>query len=171
MIRYFLYFLIVFLSGIVIYYFFPERKLPKGQTIDSIVVYKSKEEMHVYADGKLLKKYSISIGKSPRGDKEYEGDNKTPEGLYIINDKNPNSSFYKNLGISYPDSRHKANARKIGKPAGGDIKIHGMSKDFSWIGKFHRFSNWTNGCIAVTNEEMEELYNAVRIGASINIKL
>lgn len=170
MTRYLLYFLIISLAGVTIYYYFPEKKLPKGQTIDTIIVYKSKEEMHVYADGKLLKKYSISIGKNPTGDKEYEGDNKTPEGFYTINDKNPNSSFYKNLGISYPDKEDKERARKMGKPAGGDIKIHGMSKDFSWMGKFHRFSNWTNGCIAVTNEEMEELYNAVKIGAAINIK-
>jgi murein L,D-transpeptidase YafK len=153
-----------------LYYFYPEGKLAKEIKIDSIVVHKSKREMNVYSQGKLLKTYPIALGRQPKGAKEYEGDRKTPEGVYYINDKNPNSGWYKNLGISYPNSKDIKRAKQLGKPAGGDIKIHGLKNGNGSIGKFHRWFDWTLGCIAVTNEEMEELYNAVGIGCTIEIK-
>lgn len=94
---------------------------------------------------------------------------KTPEGLYFINDKNPNSIFHKNLGISYPDKKDIINAKRLGKKAGGDIKIHGLSDNRNYIKTFHRWRDWTAGCIAVTNEEIDELYAAVKIGSPIEI--
>ena len=153
-----------------LYYFFPNDKLPKEIKIDSIVVHKSKREMNVYSQGKLVKIYPIALGRQPKGAKEYEGDRKTPEGLYYINDKNANSGWFKNLGISYPNSKDIKRAKELGKPTGGDIKIHGLKNGNGFIGKFHRWFDWTLGCIAVTNEEMEELYNAVIIGCTIEIK-
>ena len=170
MYKFFLYFGILFLTVTTIYYFYPEKRLPSNKTIDEIIVLKSKEEMYVYSKGELIKKYTISIGLNPKGDKEYQGDNKTPEGIYSINDKKLMSTCYKNLGISYPNNEDKEYARKLGKPVGGDIKIHGIKNGFGFVNKFHRFKNWTNGCIAVTNDEMEELYNSVKIGAKITIK-
>jgi len=97
------------------------------------------------------------LGRNPVGHKEFEGDKKTPEGIYTINDKNPNSGYYKNLGVSYPNAQDIENAKKLGKPAGGDIKIHGIRNYCGIIGKFQRWADWTYGCIAPTNREMEEI--------------
>jgi murein L,D-transpeptidase YafK len=164
--------LIVLLSflGLTFYYFYPEDKLPTGVQIDNILVYKSKRELLVYSNGQLIKMYKISIGLQPVGDKQFQGDNKTPEGIYFINDKNPNSICHKNLGISYPNKDDIANAKRLGKSAGGDIKIHGLFNNSGFISKFHRWFGFTYGCIMVTDEEIDELYNAVKIGTRIDIK-
>lgn len=155
---------------LLISYFNSAPGLPADCHIDSIVVYKSKRTMLVFANGSCLKTYKIALGKTPVGDKEFEGDNKTPEGVYSINAKNPNSSFHKNLGISYPDSMHIAAAQQQGRSAGGDIKIHGLRNGAGWIGSLHRLRDWTAGCIAVTDSEIDELFAAVEIGAKIEIK-
>ncbi len=89
----------------IVYYFYPEQKLASNIKIDSLAVYKSKRELMAYSHGQLIKTYKISLGKNPIGDKEFEGDKKTPEGVYFINAKNPNSGYYKNLGISYPNKQ------------------------------------------------------------------
>jgi murein L,D-transpeptidase YafK len=158
------------LAGLLIYYFFPENQLSNEIQIDCIVVYKSKREMLVYSNGELQKVYKISLGRQPIGYKEFEGDKKTPEGIYSINDKNPHSGYHKNLGISYPSNRDLENAKQLGRPAGGDIKIHGLKNGIGLIGKFHRWFDWTLGCIAVTDKEIDELYRAVKIGTPIEIK-
>ncbi|WP_136668318.1 murein L,D-transpeptidase family protein [Flavobacterium sp. H122] len=155
--------------GFVIYYFYPEDRLPTNIQIDRLVVNKSKRQMHAYANGQLVKTYKISLGKQPIGDKEIEGDKKTPEGIYFINDKNPNSGYHKNLGISYPNKEDIENVKSLGLPAGGDVKIHGLRNGVGFIGKFHRWHDWTLGCIAVTDEEIDELYNAVKIDTQIEI--
>jgi murein L,D-transpeptidase YafK len=158
------------LVGLLIYYFYPEHKLPNHIQIDRIVVHKSKREMLVYSNGELQKTYKVSLGWQPTGHKEFEGDKKTPEGTYFINDKNPHSTYYKNLGISYPDKKDLENARRLGKLAGGDIKIHGIRNGFGFIGKFHRWFDWTLGCIALTDNEIDEMYQAVKIGTPVEIK-
>lgn len=94
---------------------------------------------------------------------------RTPEGVYTIHSRNPESSFYLNLGISYPSAEDKIYAEKLGKSVGGAIKIHGLRNGSGWKGRFHRLSDWTAGCIAVTNAEMEELYRAVPLGTPIII--
>lgn len=154
----------------VIYYFWPEPALDENAVINKIVVLKSQRKMQVYQDELLLKTYTISLGGSPVGDKAYEGDRRTPEGKYIINAKNPNSVCYKNLGISYPAESDLAAAKKLGKAPGGDIKIHGMYNGRGWIGKFHRWFDWTAGCIAVTDAEMDEIYFHTATGTPIEIK-
>jgi len=161
--------LFLFINGFIAYYYYPEPKLPNGAKIDSIVVFKSKRQLLAYSKGNLLKKYKIALGRQPVGAKQFEGDRKTPEGIYFINDKNPNSGWHKNLGISYPNQNDIENAIAQGKTAGGNIKIHGLQNGKGYIGKFHRFKDWTLGCIALTNEEVDELYNAVIIGAEIKI--
>jgi murein L,D-transpeptidase YafK len=158
------------LAGLMIYYFYPESKLPNAAQIDNIIVYKSRRQMLVYSNGRLLKTYSVSLGRQPVGAKEFEGDNKTPEGIYFINDKNPNSDYYKNLGVSYPNESDIENAKRFGKSAGGDIKIHGLKNKLGFIGKFHRWFDWTAGCIAVTDNEIDELYSAIKIGTPVEIK-
>lgn len=160
----------VFLTAFAVYYFYPEPKLPAGISIDKLVVYKSKRQLLAYSNGQLVKTYHVSLGGQPAGDKEFEGDKKTPEGIYFINDKNPNRGYHKNLGISYPNDNDLAYSKNLNKPAGGDIKIHGLRNHTGFIGKFHRWSDWTLGCIAVTNDEIDELYDAVKIGTPIDIR-
>lgn len=139
------------------------------QNIDSIVVLKSERRLQVYNNGHLLKTYKIALGEHPIGHKQYEGDRKTPEGLYFINGKNPNSTCHKNLGISYPNDTDRAAARKIGKSPGGDIKIHGLPNGQGYIGRMHSMKDWTYGCIAVTDEEVDEIYDHTAVGIPINI--
>lgn len=158
------------LLGLTVYYFYPEDKLPAETQIDRLVVYKSKRQLLAYSNGQLLKTFKISLGRQPIGDKEFEGDKKTPEGLYFINDKNPNSGYHKNLGISYPDKDDIEYSKRLGKPTGGDVKIHGLRNNTGVISKFQRWYDWTLGCIAVTDEEIDELYSAVKIGTQIDIK-
>ncbi len=146
-----------------------EKSLPANIKIDRLIVRKSDRKLEAYAKGELVKIYPISLGKQPVGDKQYEGDNKTPEGRYIINDKNPHSGYYKNLGISYPNAADRREAKSLGKPVGGDIKIHGLPNKMPIIGRWHRIMDWTAGCMAVTNDEMEELYKAVPLGTPIEI--
>jgi murein L,D-transpeptidase YafK len=149
--------------------FFPGKKLPAGTVIDRLVVFKSERKMEAWANGALIKTYSIALGGNPLGHKQHEGDRRTPEGTYTINNRNPRSRFYKNLGISYPNDADCAHAASIGKPPGGDIKIHGLRNGRGWRGRLHLLKDWTHGCIAVTNPEIDELYTAVKDGAVIVI--
>jgi len=161
---------IIVLSSLLLYYFYPIQKIPAGISIDKIIVHKSKHRLEAYSNNKLIVNYKIAIAKNPVGAKEYQGDLKTPEGIYTINDKNPNSGYHKNLGISYPNAEDIAHAKQLGKPTGGDIKIHGLKNGQGYIGKFLRWKDWTNGCIALTDEEVDELYEHTLIGALIEIK-
>src|SRR5688572_9554626 len=111
-------------AGTLIYYFFPERKLPPNKKIDKLVVVKSKRIMEAYSKGELIKRYKISLGQVPVGDQQWEGDTKTSEGRYSINGKNPNSGFHNNLGISYPNTADVAEAKLKGVSPGGEVKIH-----------------------------------------------
>lgn len=144
-------------------------ELKKGDVIDYIEVFKEDRLMKVYSKGELLKTYDIALGFRPEGKKHFKGDGKTPEGVYYINDKNPHSVAHKNLGISYPNSEDIKYAKRNGMSPGGDIKIHGLMKKWEFYGSFHKYVDWTGGCIAVTNEEVDELYSHVKIGAKIKI--
>ena len=155
--------------GLLVYYFYPENKLQTEIQIDKLVVYKSKRQLLAFANGQLMKTYTISLGRQPIGHKEVQGDNKTPEGMYYIYSKNPYSVAHKNLGISYPNKEDIKKAKQLGKPTGGDIKIHGLPNKLGFIHKFHRWVDLTYGCIMVTNQEMDELYKAVKIGTPIVI--
>ena len=155
--------------GLIIYNALPEEALPTDKKITKIIVEKSKRQLKVFSDTMLLKTYEISLGSNPLGHKQYEGDGKTPEGKYIINDKNPNSGYYLNLGISYPNSQDIKYANSINKSPGGDIKIHGLRNGIGFIGKLQRLFDWTQGCIALTNTEIKELFDNVPIGTKIEI--
>lgn len=144
------------------YYFYPSSSI--NNDITKIEVYKQKRKMLLYSENEVIQEYSISLGFQPIGKKIKEGDGKTPEGVYKIDAKNENSSCYKNLGVSYPNSSDRANGY-----TGGLIKIHGLKNGFGFVGKFHRFYDWTDGCIAVTDLEMEELFQNVTIGTKLII--
>ena len=162
--------ILLIVSFPVIYYFFPEKELDMSKKIDKILVLKSKRQLQVYGKGELIKTYKISLGRKPVGAKQFEGDNKTPEGQYIINDKNPNSGYHLNLGVSYPSASNIRFAKSKGKSPGGLIKIHGLKNGRGYIGKFHQVVDLTHGCIAVTNQEIEELYHNIKIGTVIKIR-
>ena len=120
--------------------------------------------MHLLHHESVLKSYDVDLGFAPTGDKEKEGDGRTPEGLYMIDRRNPNSEFHLSLGISYPNEEDIRLAEELGEDPGGDIFIHGESNPLRW-----RRRDWTLGCIAVTNREMEEVYAMVRDGTPIMI--
>jgi len=137
--------------------------------VEQIIVYKSIRKLELWSVGSMIRTYHIALGQNPEGHKLFEGDGRTPEGEYFIDDKNPKSKFYLNLGISYPNDEDRRNAYQTGKEPGGDIKIHGLPKGYGWIGKFHKFKDWTAGCIAVSNKEIREIYDLVEIGTPIKI--
>ena len=141
----------------------------KENKVDQIIVLKSKRKIQLFYKKQKVKQYSISLGGNPIGHKQFEGDEKTPEGSYFIDGKNPNSKYYKNLGISYPNSKDKAFARSKGRNPGGAIKIHGLPNNKPWLGKLHLLKDWTHGCIAVTNKQMDEIYSSVKTGTKIII--
>lgn len=161
---------ILFALGLWGYNSYPEPTLGNDAKVDKLVVYKSKRSLLAYSDGRLLKTYRISLGRQPIGAKQFEGDLKTPEGLYTINDKNQYSDYHKNLGVSYPNQADVAHSKGLGKEAGGDIKIHGLRNGMGFIGKLQRHMDWTLGCMALTNSEIDELFKAVPIGTPIEIK-
>jgi murein L,D-transpeptidase YafK len=139
-------------------------KAYKGPGVTYIIVNKKAREMLLISGNRVIKKYDIELGFSPVGDKRYEGDGKTPEGYYRINRRNPNSKFHLSLGISYPNSRDLAEARAVGKSPGGNIFIHGQSRTSK-----SKTDDWTWGCIAMKDSEIEEVYAMVRTGTPIKI--
>lgn len=145
-----------------------EPATPIGK-VDRIVVYKAKRELHLMSGAKKLKTYKVALGGNPVGHKEVEGDKKTPEGSYKIIQHNPRSQFYKSLRISYPNDADKKRAAKQKKSPGSDIMVHGLGRGFGYLGAAHRLSDWTLGCIAVTNDEIDEIYASVADGTSIDI--
>jgi len=134
-----------------------------GPRVTSVVVQKARREMFLLNDRTVLKSYRFDLGFAPEGHKQFEGDGKTPEGSYRIDRKNPNSSFYLSVGIDYPNAQDRAAAREMGKSPGGDIFIHGTPKLFA------RQDDWTAGCIAVRDREMEDIYAMIEIGTPIHL--
>jgi murein L,D-transpeptidase YafK len=139
-------------------------------TADSIVVEKSKHRLSLYANGTLVRQYLVALGTRPVGDKVRVGDRRTPEGIFHIEARKADSRYHRALRISYPDAAHRARARTLGVSPGGDIMIHGLPAKQAWVGAAHRDFDWTEGCIAVTNQEIEEIWSAVPVGTPIHIK-
>jgi murein L,D-transpeptidase YafK len=138
--------------------------------VDRIVVEKSKRTLTLMDGRKALKTYKVALGGQPIGAKDRQGDHKTPEGIYSVDAKNPNSQFYKALHISYPNQSDRANARKLGVSPGGDVEIHGLGAKWGWLGAKHRLTDWTDGCIALTNEEIDEIYPLIKVGTPVEIR-
>jgi murein L,D-transpeptidase YafK len=135
-------------------------------------VYKAERMLHLHdVNGQVYRSYKIALGGNPVGHKQFEGDRKTPEGLYYIETRNPNSRFHLSLKISYPNEQDRAYAESLGQSPGGDIFIHGVPNEKNALEKyFYRFKEeWTEGCIALTNRDMEELWSLVGDGTPIMI--
>ncbi|MFL5618551.1 MAG: L,D-transpeptidase family protein [Gemmatimonadaceae bacterium] len=145
-------------------------RLAPPTAADSIVVYKRERTLVLFNRGVPIRSYFIALGAKPVGDKERAGDHKTPEGIFYVNAHNPASKFHLALRLSYPDDAHRARAAALGADPGGDIMIHGLPKEFSEAGKNHLQNDWTNGCVALSNQEIEELWHAVPDGTPVHIK-
>lgn len=136
---------------------------------DRIAVYKSRRELLLLRAGAVLRRYQVALGGNPIGPKEREGDQRTPEGLYRIDGRYLQSQFHRALHISYPNPQDRARARRLGVSPGGSILIHGLPNGQGSIGKAHLRTDWTLGCIAVTDEEIEEIWRLVPDGTVIEI--
>lgn len=141
----------------------------KYEKADAIVVFKGDEMMVLMRNEEPVQSYSISLGFNPVGHKQHEGDGRTPEGLYQITEKLENSGYHKALLISYPNAEDKRSAQALGREPGGRIMIHGIKNGYGWVGILHRLYNWTQGCIAVTDNEIDEIWDLVDIGTPIFI--
>ncbi len=135
-----------------------------GPVVTRVVIQKGARQLYLLNGQTVLRAYQIDLGFAPRGAKQVEGDGKTPEGTYVIDRKNPRSSFHLSLGISYPNAQDVAAAKALGQDPGGDIFIHGAS---GRLGR--RGTDWTYGCIAVTNREIEEIYAMVNEGTQVDL--
>ena len=134
-----------------------------GPAVTLVQVNKAERKMYLYHNDRVLKSYDIALGFAPEGHKAFEGDGKTPEGVYRINRRNPNSEYHLSLGISYPNDIDREFAKAAGKPPGGDIFIHGASR------RPASRRDWTAGCIAVKDKEVEMIYAMVKDGTVIRV--
>jgi len=146
----------------------PAMAAPADQA-DEVLIVKSKRALHLLRDGKTIKRYAISLGGAPRGHKMREGDQRTPEGRYRIDWRNPNSVAHLSLHISYPNKQDVANAKARNVDPGGNIMIHGLLNGWGFLGKLHLLRDWTQGCIAVTDAEMREIWSKVPNGTPVRI--
>jgi hypothetical protein len=144
--------------------------LPPIGLADSIVVEKKAHMLTLFRDGKPMRTYLVALGGNPRGDKLSAGDRRTPEGIFYIDSRQPNSRYHLALHISYPDAAHRARSLAAGMAPGGDIMIHGLPNGLGAAGATHRVNDWTNGCVALTDEEIEQIWSAVPIGTPVQIK-
>lgn len=145
--------------------------LPEGAQATFVLVDKSDRTLILFDDGTVLKTYhDIQFGDAPAGHKQFEGDERTPEGRYTIDTRNPNSAYHLSLRISYPNAEDRVFARSQGRSPGGDIFLHGQPNSLAGLGPMGRVpGDWTDGCIALANSEMEELWGAIADGTPIEI--
>jgi len=144
--------------------------LPPNARADKVIVLKQQRVLMLLEQDRVLKTYRIALGGNPKGPKQQQGDHRTPEGLYVLDRRNERSSYYRSIHISYPNTQDRRNAASRGVSPGGDVMVHGLPNGMGWIGNAHRARDWTDGCIAVTNEEMDEIWRAVPDGTPIEIK-
>ncbi len=163
----FLFFLTLFLSGCS-----PSqnRQENAAEKADLVVVTKNSKNLTLFKQGKVLGSYSVVFGDNPVGHKLREADERTPEGGYSLDEKLLNSKFYKALHVSYPNTQDVERATRLGVPPGGRIMVHGQRNGLGWASFVTQLFNWTDGCIALSNADMETVYNAVSIGTPIEIK-
>jgi murein L,D-transpeptidase YafK len=144
--------------------------LRRGTSVDFILVDKSERTLRIFRKGRPLKTYRIALGRAPEGAKTEDGDGRTPEGRYRIESRNARSAYHLSLRVSYPTAAQRRAARRRGVSPGGDIMIHGLPNGFDSLDAALLPEDWTAGCIAVTNEEIEELWRVVPVGTVIEIR-
>lgn len=138
--------------------------------ITRVLVLKKEHKLELFEGANLIKTYSVALGRGGPGPKQRQGDHKTPEGTYEIDYRNTNSHFYRALHLSYPNQSDRERARKLGADPGGDVEIHGIRNGLEWVGSFHRLVDWTDGCIALTDPEIAEIWSLVPDGTPVEIR-
>lgn len=138
--------------------------------VDQVVVDKSDRQMRLLNGDEVVATYSISLGGAPQGHKTQEGDQKTPEGQYVLDYKNESSSYYRSMHVSYPNAADTQQATERGVSPGGFIMVHGQRNGFGWLAPVLQHFDWTDGCIAITNAEMDEFMSLVAPGTPIDIR-
>jgi murein L,D-transpeptidase YafK len=138
--------------------------------VDEVIVIKHERTLQLLSRGHAVKTYKVALGGQPIGPKRTQGDHRTPEGVYVLDSRNAHSQFYKSIHISYPNQQDKTRAAAAHVSPGGDVFIHGLPNGYGAIGAAHRLRDWTDGCIAVTDSEMDEIWSLVKNGTPIQIK-
>ena len=145
------------------------QSISDGVIIDKVFVDKSERRLQLLSGDKVIKSYHIALGGNPIGHKQQEGDQRTPMGSYTLDYKNEKSQYYRSIHVSYPNAVDKARAKKRGVSPGGAIMIHGQKNGFGALAILNQQRDWTAGCMAVTNDEMDEIMAAVKVGTPIEI--
>jgi len=140
------------------------------QKADTVLVIKSEKRLYLFHKGEQFASFPVTFGAEPEGHKQKQGDERTPEGHYILDYKNPKSKFYKSIHVSYPNAMDRENARRLGVSPGGDIMIHGLPDEWAWVGALGQLFPWTDGCIAMSNKDMDTVWEAVNPGTPIEIR-
>lgn len=135
-----------------------------------VVIEKGARRLTLERDGNVLSRYAVALGSAPVGNKEREGDGRTPEGVYTVDFRHSRSRYHLALRISYPDAQAREAAKQLGVSPGSDIMIHGIRNGLGWLGSLHRERDWTDGCIAVTNAEIREIWSRVPEGTRVEIR-
>jgi murein L,D-transpeptidase YafK len=138
--------------------------------VDSILVLKREHLMQLLAGSKVVRTYKVALGRGGLAPKEGEGDGRTPEGHYVIDAKYEHSTYHKALHVSYPNTEDRVRAARLGVPPGGAIMIHGLPNGKGWVGVGHRLYDWTLGCVAVTDDEIDEVWKLVPVGTPVEIR-
>ncbi|MBZ2169644.1 MULTISPECIES: murein L,D-transpeptidase family protein [Marinobacter] len=147
----------------------PASSQAESLDISQVLVRKGERRLYLMDGERVVKSYRVSLGDNPEGHKLYEGDERTPEGDYVLDWRNASSDFYKSIHISYPNEQDREQARAWGQDPGGSIMIHGLPNEVGDMAFAYRGLDWTDGCIAVTNEEMDEIWQLVADGTPIRI--
>ncbi|RFA31070.1 hypothetical protein CAI21_03095 [Alkalilimnicola ehrlichii] len=162
-------------SGFGVGAYFADTRLPAMLAEDlpqaeAVLVIKGERKLYLLRDGERYRAYPIALGGDPSGHKQQEGDQRTPEGDYVLDWRNPSSAFHLSLHVSYPNEDDRARAEARGVSPGGMIMVHGQRNGLGWLGSLLQRWDWTDGCIAVTNVAMEEIWRAVPNGTPIRIE-
>jgi murein L,D-transpeptidase YafK len=162
--------LMILIAGFMVFLFWNfDSPAEPIENADKVMVFKERRKLQLLDRNKVVFECGISLGENPEGHKEQEGDERTPEGFYTL-DWRKTSLFHKAIHISYPNNKDVAKARLKKVSPGGSVMIHGLKKDWGWIRKLHLTDDWTNGCIAVTNQEMDIIWKHVKNGTPIEIR-
>jgi murein L,D-transpeptidase YafK len=138
--------------------------------VDKVIIEKKARRLTLLYKGQKIRVYQVALGRNPDGPKEREGDNKTPEGIYTVDSRNNKSRYHLSLHLSYPNPQDIQRAKSLGVSPGGNIMIHGIMNGLGWVGGLHRLLDWTKGCVAVTNPEIDEIAQLVPNGTTVEIQ-
>ena len=148
----------------------PENPSQTSEKADHILILKKEHRLELISQGNVIRTYKVALGRGGLAPKEREGDERTPEGNYVIDARYANSAYHRALHVSYPNPEDRKHATKLGVHPGGAIMIHGLPNGKGWLGPVHRHYDWTLGCIAVTDPEIEEIWNQVPVGTPVEIR-